>query len=846
MKSRIFFLILLIFSYLSAELHAENKHFKTGIYENSPKLFTDENGEVSGFWADIITYIAEEEGWELEWVPGNWEQCLQRLESGEIDFMADVAYNSERAQKYAFQNEATLLSWSRLYTRKGTSLESIFDLEGCEIAGLRGSTNIEGSEGLREMLQKFNIKCTILEMDSYTKVFEALDSGKVFAGVTNKDFGTRYENEYRVERSPIIFQPAGLYFAFNKDSERTPELIRIIDNYVISIKENGNSIYYQSLDKYLGGDRKIELFPFWLKITIVIIIFLILISIFFIWILKYEVNQKTYELRSFIYKLKKAENKLTQYRDQLEILVEQRTAELNDVNMELLKANLRLEEASKLKSQFLANMSHELRSPLNSIIGFTGIIIQGLSGDLNEEQKKQLGMVYESAKHLLGLINDILDLSKIEAGKIKIFKEDMEIPALMDVVVKMMGPLAAEKGLNLKSEIADNTPLNIFSDRNRIKQVLINLLSNSVKFTDTGEIVLSCSFWDELNAVQFTVADSGIGIPEEAQETVFEEFTQIESIQHSKPTGTGLGLAISQKLVKMMGGEICLESQLGVGTEFHFTIPLDVVEEETRESPEVIKEEVQVDTSRKLILTIDDEVQSQKILKVYLSEAGYQIIQAYNYKDAIKYATKYQPFAITLDIVMPGRDGWEIMEELKGNPLTKDIPIICISMLDNRDLSISLGAVEYLVKPVNSKKLLSELELLEKQYPIKNVIIIDDNPDDVMLLKKYLAQVNAYNLTSALNGKEGIKKIEQKKPDLIILDLMMPEMDGFEVITHLKSQPETREIPVIIVSAKELDRDEQLFLQQRIQGIISKDRSDEKQVLSEILNLIKKIEDKEL
>ncbi|MDP8221349.1 MAG: transporter substrate-binding domain-containing protein, partial [Candidatus Stygibacter frigidus] len=203
MKSQIFFLILLISLFLAADFRTEEIHLKTGIYENSPKLFTDESGEASGFWADIINYIADEEGWKLEWVPGSWEECLERLESGEIDFMADVAYNSERAQKYAFQNEATLLSWSRLYTRKGTHLESIFDLEGRTIAGLRGSTNIEGSEGLREMLQKFNIKCTIREMDNYTKVFEALDSGKVFAGVTNKDFGTRYENDYKIERSPL-------------------------------------------------------------------------------------------------------------------------------------------------------------------------------------------------------------------------------------------------------------------------------------------------------------------------------------------------------------------------------------------------------------------------------------------------------------------------------------------------------------------------------------------------------------------------------------------------------------------------------------------------------------------
>lgn len=843
MKYRIFFLMIIFFIILNAESITEEIHLKAGIYENAPKIFTDDNGEPRGFWPEIINYIASEEGWELEWVKGSWEECLQRLERGEIDIMPDVAYNHERAVKYIFQQEIVLLSWSRLYTRKGINIQTVFDLEGKKVAGLKGSYNIEGSEGLRELLNDFKINCQLIEMNSYIEVFEALDRGDVFAGVTNKDFGSRFENDYRVERTPIIFQPAGLYFAFSRESEVTSELIREVDEAVLSLKDDKNSIYYRSLDKYLGGEREIARFPLWAQITIAIIIFFVLISLFFIWILKYEVNQKTYELRQFIMKLKKAEEKLTKYRDQLEVLVEKRTAELNEVNNELIKANLSLEEASKLKSQFLANMSHELRSPLNSIIGFTGIIIQGLTGDLNEEQKKQLGMVYESAKHLLGLINDILDLSKIEAGKIKIYNEDMNIPALIDIVDKMMGPLATEKGLKLRSEISDNTPALIYNDRNRIKQVLINLLSNSVKFTNRGEIVLSCKLTDDKRAVQFTVADSGIGIAADKQQTVFEEFTQIETLNNSKPSGTGLGLAISRKLVKMMGGEIWLESQIGIGTEFHFTIPVNNAEDGYFEFPESGRKKIEIDTGKKLILTIDDEEQSQKILDVYLTEAGYQVIPAYNYNEAIEFATKYQPFAITLDIVMPGRDGWEIMEELKRNSITSNIPIICISMLDNRNLSISMGAVEYLVKPVNSKRLLKELERLKKCYPIKNILVIDDNPADVVLLQKYLAQSHEYNVVSAHNGKSGIKKIEQRKPDLIILDLMMPEMDGFEVISHLKAVEEMKDIPVIIVSAKELEKEERIFLQQRIQGIISKDRFDEKQVLSDILSLIKRIEE---
>ncbi len=755
------------------------------------------------------------------------------METGEIDMMVDVAYTPERAKIFTFQKETTLLSWSRMYTRKGTYLQTIFDLEGKKIAGLKGSYNLDGPEGLKDMLTKFNINCEIIEMKSYAVVFEALDQDRVFAGVTNKDFGSRFENEYSVERTPIIFQPASLLFAFPLNSEFTPELIKKIDNYVIKLKENKDSIYYTSLDKYLGGLKNITIFPFWLKVTIAVILSVILIFMFFIWILKYEVNQKTQELRLYIYKLKKAEENLINYRDQLEILVENRTVELKSVNTELQIANLRLEEASKLKSQFLANMSHELRSPLNSIIGFTGIMIQGLSGELNEEQKKQLGMVYESARHLLSLINDILDLSKIEAGKIKIFFEDMEISTLISMVYKMISPLAEEKGLIIKTELAGNLPEVICNDRNRIKQVLINLVANSIKFTEKGEITIAGNFLEDENAILFSVQDTGIGIKEEDQETIFEEFTQLETVKKTKPEGTGLGLAISQKLVRMMGGKIWVESQFGKGAKFYFTIPITFTQE---------KNESLLDPGKKLILTIDDEVQSQEILKTYLTEAGYQVMQAYNFQDSMKLACKYNPFAITLDMVMPGKDGWEILEQLKLNQLTKNIPVICISILDNRELGISLGAVEYLVKPINSEQLLSELQRLEKQFQIQNILIIDDNHKDVTLLNEYLKEYKNYKLTNAYSGAEGLRKIKGQIPDLIILDLMMPDMDGFEVIRHLKDQDETKNIPTIIVSAKVLDKDEQNFLNTKIEGIIHKGEFKREKLLNDIVSFIKRIE----
>lgn len=302
-----FFLIIFISVPLIAE---ETLHLKIGTYENPPKIFTNETGEVSGFWADISNYIAEKEGWEIEWVQGDWDQCLQRLENNEIDIMVDVGVTPERQKRFLFSNETVLLSWTRLYTQQGVKLESLIDLEDQKIAGLKGSFNIEGPEGLKDIINKFGINCAIVELDDYHKVFEALQNGEVFAGITNKDFGASNEMKYNIERTPIIFQPARMQFAFHKDSELAPELIKIIDNNLSQLKNDNKSIYFTSMDKYLGGIEKVEVFPLWIILPIVILLFLAVIIFILNRFLKYQVNQKTMLLQQDIVKRKKIEKEL--------------------------------------------------------------------------------------------------------------------------------------------------------------------------------------------------------------------------------------------------------------------------------------------------------------------------------------------------------------------------------------------------------------------------------------------------------------------------------------------------------------------------------------------------------
>jgi len=431
---------------------------------------------------------------------------------------------------------------------------------------------------------------------------------------------------------------------------------------------------------------------------------------------------KAFELGGVDYITKPFQSEEVLARVKTHLSLRQMQARLEHQNTQLQQANAKLKELDRLKSQFLANMSHELRTPLNSIIGFTGIMLQGIVGELKDEQKKQLNMVYESAKHLLGLINDILDLSKIEAGKIEVIPSQFEVKELIHTVEKMVLPLIEEKRLGMEVIISEDVPPNICSDKNRIKQVLINLLSNAIKYTESGKISLTVNADFEMRsaelrgeekelAIQFSVADTGIGIEPGHLPDVFDEFKQIESPLKGKTAGIGLGLAICKKIVEIMRGRIWAESEYGKGSCFQFIIPIEEIKAAKR--PTVIPPET-LDLSKKLILTIDDEYETQEILKTYLESEGYGVIQAYNAIEAMVLIRKYHPFAITLDIVMPGKDGWDILEELKEDPQLREIPVICISTSDNRELGLALGVFEYLVKPIEKDQFINELKRLEK------------------------------------------------------------------------------------------------------------------------------------
>ncbi len=545
---------------------------RVGIYENRPKIFTDDQGNPSGFWADIVAYIASQEDWTVEYVHGTWAECLARLENNEIDMMPDVAYTEERAKKFGFSQEVVYSSWSLVYTRRGTDVQSILDLGGKSVAVMKDSVNYEGPQGIKKLAEAFDLDCNFVEADSYIKVFELVRDGEADVGVTSKDFGYQHEEVFGLVRTGILFAPSPLHFAFSEVSNLMPHLAERVDYHVREIKKDTGSVYYQALATWFG-EMPVEkpVVPSWLIWALVGTGVLALLLTGGTLLLRHQVRVRTRELREEIAERRKAIERLVQYRQHLEEMVERRTAELAQKNLELQQANIRLQEVDRLKSVFLASMSHELRTPLNSVIGFSSIMLQGLAGELNEEQRKQLTIIKRSAYHLLNLINDVLDISKIEAGKVELSPEDIKLDELVKEVAEAFLPQAKEKNLELITEVPQGIVLH--HDKRRVKQVLMNLVSNAIKFTYKGSVKIAAKVAGD-GYVEMSVSDTGIGIKEEDMYKLFEPFQQIDTSLTKKHEGTGLGLYLSRKLADLLRGKISAESQYGQGSQFMFTLPL--------------------------------------------------------------------------------------------------------------------------------------------------------------------------------------------------------------------------------------------------------------------------------
>ena len=509
--------------------------------------------------------------------------------------------------------------------------------------------------------------------------------------------------------------------------------------------------------------------------------------------------------------------------------------ELN--NAELIESQKAAEAANAAKSTFLANMSHELRTPLNAIIGYSEMLIEDAE-DENEDFIPDLDKINGSGKHLLGLINDILDLSKVESGKMELFIEEFELSKILQEIEATIKPLVEKNKNTLIVNISPNIKT-IKADITKIRQIMLNLLSNSSKFTKEGEITFSILNSTLMkNAYDFVVSDSGIGMSQEQVDKVFKPFTQADEKTTRKFGGTGLGLTITKMFAEMMGGEINLKSKEGKGTTFTVTIPKVVKElkEETSELTTTIDPE-----NPYTILVIDDDDNAQDMMKKYLQKQSISILQAKSGEEGLKLAIEHMPDAITLDVMMPEMDGWEVLSALQANDKVKNIPVIMLTMADEPDLGFSLGATDYLTKPVNWNQLSTILKKHQIQSDSESIMIVEDDEITRDMLRKSL-ESNNFKVKSAVNGKEALEKIKIAKPGLIILDLMMPEMDGFEFSEKLRENKDWLDIPVVVITAKDLTKEDHSRLKGNVEAIMQKGSYSKKELLAEVGERIKKLQ----
>jgi signal transduction histidine kinase/DNA-binding response OmpR family regulator len=496
------------------------------------------------------------------------------------------------------------------------------------------------------------------------------------------------------------------------------------------------------------------------------------------------------------------------------------------------------EHANRLKSRFLASMSHELRTPLNAIVGFSDLLADGTAGELNSKQQRFVKHIKQGSAHLLQLINDILDLSKIEAGQLDLRCETFQVKDALPEVLSTIRPLALAKNIQVQQKV-DTTQF-VYADRVRFKQILYNLLSNAVKFTPKdGRIDIECV--ENGNEVCISITDTGIGIRTEDQAVIFEEFRQVEGSAGTTLEGTGLGLAITKRLVEQQNGKISVQSEPGKGSRFAFTLPLG---SKISNSPTIEKPSNPVVTApggsaKPLVLVVDDEVPARELLTSYL-DVEYRIAVAESGAEAVKKAQQLRPDAITLDVSMPGSNGFETLVALRKNPATANIPIIIVSMVDQKQIGFALGAADYLIKPIRKPAL---LETIRKHLPPPSgdeaaILLVDDDPGTLELLEETLRSAG-YETQSVRSGARALEVLSSKVVSAVLLDLLMPGMDGFEVIRHVRKEATLKELPIFVMTGKTLAEEEIALLGGETQALFHKNGSWRQQLIVEVGRVVR-------
>jgi signal transduction histidine kinase/DNA-binding response OmpR family regulator len=493
-----------------------------------------------------------------------------------------------------------------------------------------------------------------------------------------------------------------------------------------------------------------------------------------------------------------------------------------------------LELADRHKSEFLANMSHELRTPLNAIIGYSEML-QEDAVDLGAEQfTDDLKRINAAGKHLLELINAVLDLSKIEAGKMELYLESFDVGGLVRDIAAVIQPLAAKNANRLDVRCPPETGT-MRADLTKVRQALFNLLSNACKFTERGTISLTVAreVVEGRDSMVFDVGDTGIGMTPEQLARLFEAFSQADAATTRRYGGTGLGLALSRRLCRMMGGDVTVESVAGRGSTFTIRLPAEVVESAEEPAPSsgvTDRESAGVGT----VLVIDDEAAVRDLMQRFLTKEGFRVVTAHGGEEGLRRARELRPDAITLDVMMPGMDGWAVLSALKADPDVADIPVIMLTIVDDKNLGYALGASDYLTKPIDRERLVTVLRQHRRDLP---VLVVDDDAEVRQLFRRML-EPEGYTVVEAPNGRVALERLRDMSPSVILLDLMMPEMDGFEFVAEFRRHEPWRAIPIVVVTAKDLSPDDRARLNGYVEKILQKGTHGREQLLAEVRELV--------